>query len=68
MNYYIGTRHNPQFKEPYYVAYGKLTKKQAKEYESCLYGSMYLESYESEEKYRNAVCDLESQGKRVSKR
>lgn len=65
-NYYIGLRTNPQLKS-YYVAYGQLTKKDAKAKENCVYGSMSLTSYESENEYQAKIDELKENGFRVSK-
>ena len=62
--FYIGQRHNPQFKEPYYKEYGQLSKAEAKKKENCLYGSMYLTSFETKEEYENVVAKMKSEGKR----
>jgi hypothetical protein len=58
--YYIGERYNPQFKTPYYVAFGKLTKTEAKRNEQCLYGEMYLNSYEDEQSYNDKLTELKN--------
>jgi hypothetical protein len=65
--YYLGTRRNPQLPKPYYVAYGQLTKKDAKSRENCLYGSMYLRPFDTKEEYENEILLKESMGYRVSK-
>ena len=36
--FYIGERSNPQFAKSYFMAYGKLTKKEALKKENCAYG------------------------------
>lgn len=64
--FYIGTRFNPQLKEPYYVKYGQLSKAEAKRKEKCLYGSMYVEAYETEEDYNKEIAKLQSEGKRIN--
>ena len=46
--FYIGQRDNAQLKTPYYKAFGKLTKKDAKAKEQCAYGSMWLTGYKTE--------------------
>ncbi len=60
--FYIGRRDNPQFKNPYYVAYGQISKTKAAKKEKCLYGSMTLEAFESEDDYTNKIKQLKSQG------
>jgi hypothetical protein len=54
MKYYIKERHNPQFKEPYYVACGKLSAKEAKKKEDSLYGFNIMLSYKTEKEYKEA--------------
>jgi hypothetical protein len=56
--FYIGERFNPQFKHSYYLKYGQLTKKEAKKEEECIYGSMILTGYETEEEYNKAAKDI----------
>jgi|LakMenEpi03Aug12_release.lakeMendotaPanAssembly.Ray.scaffolds.fasta_scaffold529752_3 hypothetical protein len=57
--FYIGTRHNPQLKQPYYTKYGQLSKKDARKIEeNCLYGSIHLVPYDSEEDYLEAIAIL----------
>ena len=50
--YYIKQRNNPQLPKPYYVAYGKLTKKEAKEIEKSIYGTNTMLAYSSKEEYK----------------
>lgn len=64
--FYIGERHNPQLSKPYYKAYGQLSVKDAKSKENCLYGSMYLTPYDTEEEYNKAIDKLKSEDFRVS--
>lgn len=65
MPYYIKERHNPQL-GVYYKAQGKLTKKEAREYETgCLYGSNYMLEYKTEEEYNEAIAKLKAEGHRV---
>jgi hypothetical protein len=66
LKFYIGERSNPQFKKSYYVTYGQLTKKDAQKKEKCLYGSIFLTSYESEEDYNNAISKLKAEGFNVN--
>ena len=63
---YIGMRVNPQFKQPYYVAYGALSKKDAKKKENCSYGSMYLTGYTDKEAYDAQIVKLRAEGFRVT--
>lgn len=62
--FYIGQRNNPQLKSPYYKAFGKLTKKDAKLKGQCLYGSMSLTAYETEAEYTSAIDQLKQAGAR----
>jgi hypothetical protein len=65
-NFYIGERGNPQFKKPYYVAYGELTKKEAKSKQNCVYGSMFLTSYKTKESYEKTISNLKEKGFNVN--
>lgn len=65
---YIGMRVNPQFKKPYYVAFGALSKKDAKKKEDCAYGSMYLTGYETQESYDAELAKLRADGFTVNTR
>lgn len=67
-SFYIGTRINPQFNRPYYVAFGQLTKKDAKAKSDCAYGSMFMESYSDVESYNNELERLKSEGFTVNVR
>lgn len=58
--WYIKERHNPQFKQPYYVALGNISKKQAKAYESSIYGDNTVFSFDSEERYREEIKRLKN--------
>jgi hypothetical protein len=62
LKFYIKERHNPQFKKPYYVALGMLTKKEAKNKENSLYGENYILSYNTEEEYNNAINNFKDCG------
>jgi len=54
--YYIGWRGNPQLKNGgYYKAFGQLSKVEAKRKEQTVYGSMYLNEYETEEQYNSVL-------------
>lgn len=64
--YYIGERFNPQLSRSYFVAYGKLTKKEVKNIENCSYGSMYLTPYSTEAEYNAKIESLKSEGKSVN--
>lgn len=60
--FYIGMRINPQFKNPYYKKYGQLSKTEARKKENCVYGSMYLTGYETEEEYNAEINKLTKSG------
>lgn len=64
--YYIGERINPQLKQPYYLAYGKLSKNDALKKEDCAYGFIIMQSYQSEEEFESAKTKLVKDGFRVS--
>jgi len=66
MKFYIKERYNPQFDKPYYVALGKLTKKEAKKKESSIYGNNYILSYDTEENYNKALNDFKEKGFNVN--
>jgi hypothetical protein len=64
MMYYIKERHNPQL-GVYYVAYGQIPAKQAKEYESSLYGTNYMLKFNTEKEYRSKLQELSENGNRI---
>lgn len=66
--FYIGERTNPQLPKPYYVAYGKMSKIDVKKAENCLYGSMNLTGYETQETYEAQLAKLKEEGFRVNYR
>lgn len=61
--FYIGERSNPQLSRPYYVAMGKLTKKEAKARSNPVYGGMRLTGYSTEAEYTSALEALKEEGK-----
>ena len=64
--FYLGWRGNPQLKDGgYYKKLGQLTKKEAKAWEKCSYGSMTLKSFESEDEYNQAIEKAKEEGKSV---
>lgn len=64
--FYLGWRGNPQLKDGgYYKKLGQLTKKEAKDWEKCSYGSMTLKSFESEDEYNQAIEKAKEEGKSV---
>lgn len=58
MKYYIKERHNPQFKKPYYIAYGKLSKKEANKIEDSLYGCNIILSFSTKKEYKEKCKQL----------
>jgi len=58
MNYYIKERHSPQLKT-YYVAYGKMYKKDAKKIEDgSIYGSNIMREFKTEKEYLDKCTEL----------
>ena len=64
--YYIGERVNPQLSNPYFVAYGQLTAKDAASKTDCAYGYMYITSYDTVEEYDTELMRLKTEGFRIS--
>lgn len=64
--YWIKRRDNPQLDKPYFITYGKITKKRATEIGRTLYGYNTMLSYDTEEEYKKAIEEFRSQGFRVS--
>lgn len=62
--YYIKERDNPQL-GTYYVAVGKMSKKEAKKSESSLYGTNTMHAYDTLEEYTKAIEELEKEGHRL---
>ncbi len=60
--YYIKERHNPQFKKPYYVPKGQLTKKEAEQAENSSYGSNVMLEYKTLDEYNEAILNFRQQG------
>lgn len=60
--FYIRERHNPQMKNPYYVAHGQMTKKEAKNWEKPIYGDNYMQSFVSEQEYNEAIEVIKKEG------
>lgn len=65
-DFYIKERHNPQIKKPYYIAYGQLTKKEARLAGNTIYGSNTMLSFSSKEEYEKKIEDLKNKGFNVS--
>ena len=62
--FWIKERHNPQL-GIYWVACGRLSKREAKRAESPLYGVNYMFSYDTEEAYLARLAELREKGERV---
>jgi len=54
MKYYIKERHNPQT-GVYYIACGKLFKKEANKMENSLYGFNIMIPFDTEQAYKGAI-------------
>lgn len=64
--FYLGWRSNPQLSNGgYYKALGQLSKKEAKDWEKCAYGSMSLQAFDSEDEYNAAIEKAKDEGKSV---
>ena len=59
--FYLGERHNPQLSKVYYMKLGQKSKKDAEKYTKG-YGTVYLESFDTEEEYNNAIANKQAQG------
>lgn len=66
--FYIGRRFNPQLSKPYYIAYGQMSKKDAKKANETSYGSIYIDSYNTKEEYDLVITDITSKGFNISYR
>jgi len=60
--FYLKERHNPQFKKPYYVREGQLSKTEVKKKENSLYGDNYMLSYNTRKEYNDAIEKLKANG------
>jgi len=65
--YWILERHNPQL-GVYYIAYGNMPSRVAKEHEGSIYGHNYMLKFDSEEEYNQRINELKSKGVRVISR
>jgi hypothetical protein len=65
--YWIKERYNPQL-GTYYILYGQLSFKKAKEYEKSIYGSNVMHKYATKDEYNQAITLLEDQGARIHRR
>ena len=64
MAYWIKERHNPQL-GVYYVPYGELDAKQAKEFNNSLYGSNVMLKFKTRKEYQEKIDALKANGERV---
>jgi len=64
--FYLGCRTNPQLIKPYYKMYGQLSVTAAKKKEKAVYGSMRLESFETEQEYNAKIESLKEAGYHVT--
>ena len=53
--WWIKERDNPQFKKPYFIAYGRITVADAKKLEAPLYGRNYMHKFKTEAEYLSAI-------------
>lgn len=60
--FYIKERLNPQFRTPYYVACGQLTKAEAKRMEETVYGHNVMLPYATEDEYKKALDGIAKTG------
>jgi len=60
--YYIKERHNPQFKKPYYIPEGLLTKKEALIKENSSYGFNIMLKYNTIQEYTKAIQQFKNDG------
>ena len=60
--FYLKERHNPQFKDPYYIKMGQLTKAQARGFEKAAYGGNYMLPYNTEQDYLEDIEKLIKDG------
>lgn len=63
MKYYIKERDHPQL-GTYFVACGKMSKKDAKREENQLYGYNTMHAYDTEEAYNARLVELKASGER----
>jgi len=64
--FYLGQRVNPQLSKPYFNAYGKLTIAEMKQRSKCSYGSIYMESFETEAEYLSKIESLRNEGYNIN--
>jgi hypothetical protein len=61
--FYIGWRGNPQLRNGgYYKMYGQLSKAEASRKEKCVYGTMTLYPFETEEQYNGFIEKVKNEG------
>lgn len=62
--YYIKQRNNPQT-GTYFVLMGAMSKTAAKRHEKPLYGSNWMNSYDTVDEYEKAIRDLRAAGESI---
>lgn len=62
MRYYIKERYNPQFRNPYYVALGQLSKRDANKNKKAVYGKNAVLGFDTEEEYNKHLQKLKDDG------
>lgn len=63
--WYLKERHNPQFKNPYYVKLGKMSRVKAAKHTKPAYGTNILIPFDSEDLYNEKVSSLIKDGFQV---
>lgn len=53
--WWIKERDNPQFKNPYFIAYGRISIAKARKMETALYGRNYMHKFDTKDEYLAAV-------------
>lgn len=64
--FWIKERHNPQFKQPYYVPCGQITVKEARKKEFPLYGENYMHKFATKEEYEAEITKLRAAGHNIA--
>jgi len=65
-HFWIKERHNPQL-GVYYVAYGQLTKVEARKQEKPLYGDNVMHEFETQAAYDERLEELRKEGHKIQK-
>ena len=65
-SYYIVERNNPQFKKPYYIKRGQLSKREANKSLATVYGTNYLIECPTYQEYIDKINELVKQGFDIS--